>query len=128
MCSKYPNCGHAGPLVDRQEALGDRHCETVLSNHECPYLRAGCLGCTNTTFRELIGVPFISRNDIPIVPEPIDWTRRKLPPLKITGRFEGAQDAIHKLATNPLLLATNRRDILRLVTQYLLKRIYGDDR
>ena len=23
-----------------------RHCETVLPNRDCPYLRLGCLGCT----------------------------------------------------------------------------------
>lgn len=23
-----------------------RHCETLLPNHNCPYLALGCLGCT----------------------------------------------------------------------------------
>lgn len=57
MCSRYPNCGHAGPLMDRTDTLGDRHCETPLPNHKCPYLFAGCKGCTSA---------YLTRNNIPI--------------------------------------------------------------
>lgn len=45
MCNNYPNCQHAGPLVDKVAGI-DRHCETVLPNHDCPYLMMGCFGCT----------------------------------------------------------------------------------
>lgn len=45
MCDQ-PNCTlHAGPVMDKIDGLA-RHCETVLPNHDCPYLALGCLGCT----------------------------------------------------------------------------------
>ena len=45
MCNRYPNCDHAGPLIEKRDGL-DRHCETVKPNHDCPYLMLGCAGCT----------------------------------------------------------------------------------
>ena len=36
---------HAGPIMDKIEGI-PRHCETVLHNSRCPYLKFGCLGCT----------------------------------------------------------------------------------
>lgn len=36
---------HMGPIMDKREGW-ERHCETVLPNHACPYLAMGCLGCT----------------------------------------------------------------------------------
>ena len=44
MCSKYPDCNHQGPLLDKQLGLA-QHCKTTLRNDTCPYLQLGCLGC-----------------------------------------------------------------------------------
>jgi hypothetical protein len=36
---------HAGPVEERIPGA-PMHCRTILPNHDCPQLRAGCLGCT----------------------------------------------------------------------------------
>lgn len=35
---------HEGPVMDKVPGL-TRHCETLLSNRECPYIELGCKGC-----------------------------------------------------------------------------------
>jgi hypothetical protein len=60
MCNRFPLCQHASLIMDRTGELGDRHCETVLPNHTCPYLFAGCKGCTHTSQ--------LTHNDVPVKP------------------------------------------------------------
>jgi len=36
---------YAGPVEERIPGA-PMHCHTTLPNHDCPQLRAGCLGCT----------------------------------------------------------------------------------
>jgi hypothetical protein len=52
MCNQYPNCNHAGVLLNRVANIA-RHCETTKPNHTCFYLRLGCKGCTFANFAAL---------------------------------------------------------------------------
>ena len=37
---------HRGEVMAYDPAIGERHCNTVLPNHGCPYLEHHCGGCT----------------------------------------------------------------------------------
>jgi hypothetical protein len=38
--------GRYAGLVEERIPGAPMHCHTVMPNHDCPQLRAGCLGCT----------------------------------------------------------------------------------
>lgn len=45
MCHKFPDCQHAGPVVEPVPDLL-QHCRSTEPNEQCPYIKLGCLGCT----------------------------------------------------------------------------------